>query len=48
VHFARVYYSQKGSPTQVESGDLFFARGRPLRVFSWRRKDGERVPEDCV
>ena len=48
MYFARVYYSQKGSPTQLESGDLFFARGRPLLVFSWRRKDGERVPEECI
>jgi hypothetical protein len=50
MHFARVYYSRKGSPTQVEAGDLYFARGgdRPLLVFSWRRKDGEQVPEECV
>ena len=46
--FARVYYSAKGSPTQVEAGDLYFSRGRPLLVFSWRRNNGERVPEDCV
>ena len=48
MHFARVYYSPKGSSTQVEAGDLFFARGRPLLVFSWRRKDGERIPEECI
>ena len=48
MHFARVYYSQKGSATQLEAADLFFARGRPLLVFSWRKKDGERVPEDCI
>lgn len=48
MHFARVYYSPKGSPTQVEAGDLYFSRGRPLLVFSWRRNNGERVPEDCV
>jgi hypothetical protein len=48
MHFARVYYSQKGSPTQVEAADLFFARGRPLLVFTWRRTDGERVPEECI
>jgi hypothetical protein len=48
MNFARVYYSPKGSPTQVEAGDLSFARGRPLLVLSWRRKNGEPVPEDCV
>ena len=50
MQFARVYYSPKGSPTQVEAGDLYFdfARGRPLLVLSWRRRNGEPVPEDCV
>jgi hypothetical protein len=48
MNFARVYYSPKDSPTQVEAGDLYFARGRPLLVLSWRRKNGETVPEDCV
>jgi hypothetical protein len=48
MHFARVYYSSKGSPTQVEAADLFFARGRPLLVLSWRKRDGDRVPEDCI
>jgi hypothetical protein len=48
MHFARVYYSLKGSPTQVAAADLFFARGRPLLVFSWRKRDGERVPEQCI
>lgn len=48
MQFARVYYSPKGSATQVEAGDLYFSRGRALLVLSWRRKDGERVPEDCV
>lgn len=48
MQFARVYYSPKDSPTQVEVADLFFARGRPLLVFKWRRKDGERVPDECV
>jgi hypothetical protein len=48
VHFARVYYSPKGSPTQVEAGDLYFARGRPLLVLTWQRRNGEQVPEDCV
>lgn len=48
MHFARVYYSPKDSPTQVEAGDLYFARGRPLLVFSWRRKNGDRVPDVCI
>ena len=48
MQFARVYYSPKGSPTQVEAGDLYFSRGRPLLVLSWQRRNGERVPEDCV
>jgi hypothetical protein len=48
VQFARVYYSPKGSPTYLEAGDLFFARGKPLLVFSWLKKDGERVPEECI
>jgi hypothetical protein len=48
MQFARVYYSPKGSPTQVEAGDLYFSRGRPLLVFSWGRKNGERVPEECI
>ena len=48
MQFARVYYSPMGSPTQVVGGDLYFSRGRPLLVFSWQRKNGERVPEDCV
>jgi hypothetical protein len=48
MQFARVYYSPKGSPTQVEAGDLYFARGRPLLVLSWRRRNDEPVPEDWV
>ena len=48
MHFARVYYSPQNSPTRVVAGDLFFARGRPLLVVKWRRKDGERVPEECI
>jgi hypothetical protein len=48
MQFARVYYSPKGSETQLEAGDLFFARGRPLLVVRWRRRDGERVPEECI
>jgi hypothetical protein len=48
MHFARVYYSPQGSSTQVKAGDLYFARGRVLLVLSWRRKDGERVPEECI
>ena len=48
MQFARVYYSKKGSGTQVNAGDLFFAEGRTLLVFSWRRKGGRRVPLECV
>jgi hypothetical protein len=48
MQFARVYFSRKDSPTQVEAGDLYFARGRPLLVRTWRRRDGERVPDDCI
>jgi hypothetical protein len=48
MQFARVYYSPKESATQLEAGDLFFARGKPLLVISWRRKDGERVPDECI
>ena len=46
--FARVYYSTKGSPTQVRAADLHYERGKPLLVLKWRRKDGRRVPEQCV
>lgn len=48
MQFARVYYPQHGSATQVTSGDLFFSDGRPLLVFSWRRNGGRRVPADCI
>jgi hypothetical protein len=48
MQFARVYYSKDGSPTNVKGGDLFFAEGRPLLVFSWRRNGGRRVPLECV
>lgn len=48
MQFARVYYPSKGSATQVEAADLFFERGRPLLVFSWRRAGGRRVPQDCI
>jgi hypothetical protein len=48
MHFARVYYSPKDSATQVMAGDLFFARGKPLLVISWRRKNGEPVPDECI
>lgn len=47
MQFARVYYS-KGSATQVKAADLFFAEGKPLLVFSWRRNGGRRVPLECV
>ena len=48
MQFARVYYPTTNSATQVEAGDLFFAHGRPLLVIKWRRKDGERVPDECI
>ena len=48
MHFARVYYSPTGSPTQVKAADLFFARGKALLVLSWRKRDGDRVPEVCI
>jgi hypothetical protein len=48
MQFARVYYSKNGSPTLVKAADLYFAEGRPLLVFSWRRNGGRRVPLECV
>jgi hypothetical protein len=48
MHFARVYYSKSGSLTDVKAGDLYFAGGRPLLVFSWRRNGGRRVPGQCI
>ena len=48
MQFARVYYSPKNWPAQVEAADLFFARGRPLLVRTWQQKDGDRVPQDCI
>jgi hypothetical protein len=48
MQFARVYYSPKESATQLEAGDLFFARGKPLLVITWRRKNGDRVPDECI
>jgi hypothetical protein len=48
MQFARVYYSPRNSTTQVEAGDLLFVRGKPVLVFTWRRKDGERVPDECM
>jgi hypothetical protein len=48
MQFARVYYSKNGSPTNMKAADLFFAEGRPLLVFSWRRNGGRRVPFECV
>lgn len=47
MQFARVYYSRKNS-VQVEAGDLYFSRGRPLLVLTWTRSNGRRVPGDCV
>lgn len=48
MHFARVYYSKSGSLTNVKAADLFFAEGRPLLVFSWRRNGDRRVPLECI
>jgi hypothetical protein len=49
MNYARVYYPRRNSPTQLECGDLYFAQsGRPLLVFSWRRRNGERVPGECL
>jgi hypothetical protein len=48
MQFARVYYSPTGSTTQVEAGDLYFARGKPLLVVSWQRRNGRRVPGECI
>jgi hypothetical protein len=48
VQYARVYYASKTYPSRLESADLFFASGRPLLVLSWRRRDGRRVPDECV
>lgn len=48
VNFARVYYSPKGCASQVAAADLFFVRGKALLVLKWRRRNGERVPEECV
>ena len=47
MHFARVYYSPKKWPAQVESADLFFARGKPLLVRTWQQREGRRVPGEC-
>jgi hypothetical protein len=30
------------------AGDLFFARGKALLVLTWRRRNGERVPDECI
>jgi hypothetical protein len=48
MQFARVYYSSSRSPARVESGDLYFARGKPLLVVTWRRRNGERVPDEYI
>jgi hypothetical protein len=48
MQFARVYYSSSRSPARVEAGDLYFARGKPLLVVTWRRRDGERVPDEYI
>jgi hypothetical protein len=46
--FARVYYSVNGSHTHLQSGDLHFEQGKPLLVLKWQRRNGVRVPEDCI
>jgi hypothetical protein len=46
--FARVYYSVKGSHTDLKSGDLHFEQGKPLLVLKWRRRNGVRVPENSI
>jgi hypothetical protein len=48
MQFARVYYSSRRSPARVESGDLYCARGKPLLVVTWRRRNGERVPDEYI
>jgi hypothetical protein len=49
MQFARVYYNPSSrSPTRVEAADLYFAHGKPLLVVTWRSKNGERVPGECV
>lgn len=48
MQFARVYYSPKDWPAQVEAADLYFARGRPLLVRSWKRENGRRVPKEVI
>ena len=48
MQFARVYYSPQKWPAQVESADLFFARGKPLLVVTWCRRNGERVPDEYI
>jgi hypothetical protein len=48
MQFARVYYSKNGSPTNVTAADLYFANGKPLLVFSWRRNGERRVPLECI
>jgi hypothetical protein len=32
----------------VVAGDLYFVHGKPLLVITWRRKNGERVPDECI
>ena len=48
MHFARICYSSSLSPARVESGDLYIARGKPLLVATWRRRNGERVPDEYI
>ena len=48
MQFTRCYYSRNGSLTNLKAADLYFAEGRPLLVFSWRRNGERRVPLECV
>ena len=48
MQFARVYYSSDNLPTRVKAGDLYFAGSRPLLVVKWKRRNGERVPDQCI
>ena len=46
--FARVYYPVNESQTLLKAGDLHFQDGKPLLVFKWRRRNGVRMPADCI
>ena len=48
MQFARVYYSPGSLPTRVKAADLYFAGTRALLVVKWKRRNGERVPDQCI